>query len=76
MRIYVIVALAGIAVVAHAQSPTSGGIKGRVVDDQTHEPLPGVTVTATSPALLQPQSAITDETGTYVISDLPPGAPR
>ena len=46
-----------------ASSPTS----------KTGEPLAGVTVVATSPALSQTQTAITDEKGYYKIADLPPG---
>ena len=35
--------------------------------------LPGVTVTATSPALLRPVTAVTDSTGYYRLLNLPPG---
>ena len=58
---------------ARAQSNTSGAIQGTVVDSKTGEKLAGVTVIATSPALAQAQTAITDENGQYKITDLPPG---
>jgi outer membrane receptor protein involved in Fe transport len=58
---------------ASAQSATSGAIQGTVVDQKDGSALAGVTVIATSPALAQTQTAITDEKGTYKINDLPPG---
>ena len=51
----------------------SGGVRGVVTDKKTGEKLPGVTVVATSPALAQTQTAITDEQGFYKIDGLPPG---
>src|SRR6266853_1639007 len=59
--------------VAAAQGSSVGAIQGQVKDSKTKEPLAGVTVIATSPALAQTQTAITDDKGTYKISDLPPG---
>jgi hypothetical protein len=50
--------------------------RGRVngtVTDNTGAVLPGVTVTTTSPALLQPQVQVTGEDGTYRFLALPPG---
>jgi outer membrane receptor protein involved in Fe transport len=58
---------------ARAQSNTTGAIQGVVTDKKTGDAMPGVTVVATSPALSQTQTAITDEKGFYKISDLPPG---
>lgn len=49
-----------------------GSIAGRVID-QTGAVLPGVTVTITSDRLLQPQSAVTTETGAYRFAELPIG---
>src|SRR5579884_3326171 len=49
--------------VARAQQET-GEIFGKVTD-QSGAVLPGVTVTITSPVLLQPQTAVTSATGTY-----------
>src|SRR5688572_20004527 len=61
--------------IAHAQgggASSTGTIQGRVMDAQGAV-LPGVTVTATSPALIQPQSTVTSETGNYRFPAVPPG---
>src|SRR5262249_17713518 len=58
-----LVALVATSVLANAQQQT-GEIFGRV-PDQSGAVLPGVTVTLTAPNLLQPQTAVTSETGTY-----------
>jgi outer membrane receptor protein involved in Fe transport len=58
---------------AVAQSLTTGAIQGRVIDAATREPLPGVTVWVTSPSLIEPQTAITDDDGQYKITELLPG---
>jgi outer membrane receptor protein involved in Fe transport len=52
---------------AHAQSTTTGAVQGRVTDADTGEALGGVTVTIGS------QIAITDENGTFKITELIPG---
>ena len=49
-----------------------GRINGTVTDN-TGAVLPGVTVTATSPALIQPQVQVTGERGDYRFPALPPG---
>jgi hypothetical protein len=49
-----------------------GRINGTVTDN-TGAVLPGVTVTATSPALIQPQVQVTTEDGSYRFLALPPG---
>ncbi|MEW6320952.1 MAG: TonB-dependent receptor [Acidobacteriota bacterium] len=51
---------------------STGTIQGRVTDAQGAV-LPGVTVTATSPAMLGQQTAITSETGAYRFPAVPPG---
>jgi hypothetical protein len=51
---------------------STGTIQGRVSDAQGAV-LPGVTVTATSPALLGAQTAVTSETGNYRFPAVPPG---
>src|SRR3712207_4500827 len=58
---------------ATAQTLTTGAIQGVVTDAQTGEALPGVTVVAASPALQGTQAAITDDTGQFKITNLPPG---
>ena len=55
-------ALLAVPVASSAQQP--GEIFGKVTDT-SGAVMPGVTVTLTSPVLLQPQSAITSETGSY-----------
>ena len=62
-----IVLLAGFA---HAQ--TTGEIYGKAVD-KSGAVVPGVTVTLTSPALLQPQVAVTSGTGVYRFPSIPIG---
>ncbi len=68
MRLRTTALLAAFALVfgvarATAQSQT-GEIFGKVTDE-SGAVLPGVTVTLSGPSLLQPQTAITSETGTY-----------
>lgn len=67
--------LLGMSLPANAQSVTSGLIRGRVADD-TGGALPGVTVTATSPALLAPKTDVTDAEGNYRLPDMPIGEYR
>jgi len=68
MRVRAIVlALAAVLAVsgpASAQGQQTGEIFGKVTD-QSGAALPGVTVTLTAPTLLQPETAVTSETGTY-----------
>ena len=66
----VLALLAGVSVGA-AQVQT-GDINGRVADN-TGAVLPGVTVTATSPALISPLVAVTSATGTYSFPRVPIG---
>jgi outer membrane receptor protein involved in Fe transport len=60
------------AMSAAAQTSTTGSIEGTVVD-VNGAAVPGVTVTATSPNLIRPQSAVTNEEGIYRLGNLPPG---
>jgi outer membrane receptor protein involved in Fe transport len=55
-----------------AQTSTTGTIEGQVVDTNG-APVPNVTVSVTSPNLIRSQSAQSDDTGRYRISNLPPG---
>ncbi|HLU65932.1 MAG TPA: carboxypeptidase regulatory-like domain-containing protein, partial [Kofleriaceae bacterium] len=59
--------------VAHAQDSTTGAVRGIVRDKATSETVIGATVVASGPALQGTQATITDETGQYFISNLPPG---
>lgn len=49
-----------------------GSLRG-TIKDQQGAALPGVAVTATSPALLSPVTAVTDNEGNYRLINLPPG---
>ena len=58
---------------AWSQSVTTGSIAG-VVRDPSGAVLPGVTVEAASPALIEKiRTAVTDQQGNYKIVDLRPG---
>src|SRR5437773_3985766 len=57
---------------AMAQTVTTGSISG-IVSDQSGAAVPDITVRATSPNLIQPQSATSGPDGRYTILNLPPG---
>src|SRR4051794_9501160 len=67
-----LVFLFAFAFVAPAGAQTTGGIVGRVTDEGGGV-LPGVTVEATGPALQGARTAVTDGSGGYHLSLLPPG---
>jgi hypothetical protein len=56
-------------------SRTTGALQGTVTDTQG-SPLPGVTVTITSPNLQGSRTEVTDADGKYTIPSLPPGTYR
>ena len=58
---------------AFAQDSTTGAAQGVVSDSATGENLAGVTVVATSPSMQQSRTAVTDGSGRYKLSSLPPG---
>ncbi len=64
--------LAGFASVAMAQTSTTGSIEGTVTD-QNGAAVRGATVSVTSPTLISPQTATTNDNGRYTILSLPPG---
>ena len=69
----VLIVLAWLPARGWAQSTTTGAIAG-VVKDTTGAVLPGVTVEASSPALIErTRSVTTDTQGNYKITDLRPG---
>ena len=69
----VVLALASLASSAPAIAQTGdGSIRGFVKDEQGAV-LPGVTVTAHSPALLSPVASVSDTGGYYRLLNLPPG---
>ncbi len=63
--------LAGMVGTGMAQQQT-GAIVGRIADN-TGAVLPGATVTISGPALIQPRTLVTSETGTFRAPDLPIG---
>ena len=70
----VVVILASIFLLTQAASAQDAGIGG-VVSDDTGGVLPGVTVTAASPVLIEGQRiAISDGEGRYAVPALPPGS--
>src|SRR5688500_7142744 len=65
-----------VALLAMAAPTLAQDFRGRIngtVTDNTGAVLPGVTVTATSPALIQPQVQVTGSDGSYRFIALPPG---
>jgi outer membrane receptor protein involved in Fe transport len=64
--------LALFSVSINAQTATTGTIEGTVVDINGAA-VPGVTVTVTSPNLITPQTAVTNDEGRYRLLNLPPG---
>src|ERR1700675_1810922 len=63
------ISLAGVAMAGQQQASIFGQVK-----DESGGVLPGVTVSAKSPALQVPQvDTVTDERGEYRLSPLPPG---
>ncbi len=67
----VVVGLAMVIREAAAQGG-DGSLRGTVRDEQGAA-MPGVTITATSPAALTPSVAVTDASGNYRLVNLPPG---
>jgi outer membrane receptor protein involved in Fe transport len=55
-----------------AQTSTTGTIEG-LITDRNEAVVPDVTITASSPNLIRPQSSTTDGGGRYRILNLPPG---
>jgi outer membrane receptor protein involved in Fe transport len=76
-RIFTIAcAIAGLllaSTTALAQNSTTGAIRGVVKDTATGQPMVAATVVVTSVSLQQPQTQITDSSGVYYLSNLPPG---
>jgi hypothetical protein len=58
---------------AYAQNTTTGAIQGRVIDASSGNGLEDITVVVSGPALQGTQSELTDESGGYIITNLPPG---
>ena len=72
-RVIVAVALFAALVPLRAGAQTGdAGLRGNVTDEQGGV-LPGVTVTASGPAIMAPATAVTDTAGYYRLVNLPPG---
>jgi len=56
-----------------SQEMQTGSITGKIVDDKG-DPLPGVSITVTGPALQGKMSAVTNREGVYRVPGLPPGS--
>jgi hypothetical protein len=69
---WIVLAHTGMAFAQGGGASSTGTIQGRVTDAQGAV-LPGVTVTAASPALLGQQSGVTSDTGNYRFPAVPPG---
>src|SRR5258707_1240074 len=72
LAMFVAIAIA-FAATGFAQGVQTGTIRGTVKDQQSLA-VPGVTVTATSPAMQGSRSVVTDAQGQFTINALPPGA--
>jgi hypothetical protein len=62
--------------VAVVAAPGTTAIEGTIRDAATADPLPGVTIVVSSPALGGELAAITDELGRFSLSTVPPGTYR
>src|SRR5229473_2039116 len=58
---------------AHAAAEQEGIIRGRIIEAETGAPVPGATVTVSSPSLGEPRSVTSNEEGEYVVPNLPIG---
>ena len=67
-----VLAASGVSFAQGGGASSTGTIQGRVTDAQGAV-LPGVAVTAISPALIQQQTTVTSETGNYRFPAVPPG---
>lgn len=67
-----VIALSVLGVTASAQSIPTSTLSGRVASEDGR-PLPGVSVTVTSPSLQGQRTATTTDTGDYIFNLLPPG---
>jgi hypothetical protein len=68
----VLVGLVLLALPGSALAQTDGSVRGYARDEQGGA-LPGVTITATSPSVATPFTAVTDREGFYRLVNLPPG---
>ena len=70
--VVVLVWLLALSIVPEVSAQSGNGtLRGKVVDEQG-APMPGVTITASSPQALTPVVAVTDGNGEYRLANLPP----
>ena len=69
----IVIAIGSLVQATLAAQGVQTGILSGVVKDPDGLPLPGATVTVTSPALQGERTAVTDAIGAYIIRGLPPG---
>jgi hypothetical protein len=72
LLVLVFVAAVALPATIHAQGVQTGVLSG-IVKDPDGLPVPGATVTVTSPALQGERFVVTDQIGAYIIRGLPPG---
>ncbi len=71
--LFIVTSLAAVGL-AHAIGEQTGRIKGTITDGATKAPMPGVTVTVRSPALIGgPRTVFSSDDGRYEVPNLPPG---
>jgi hypothetical protein len=63
----------GGARIAHGAGELEGQIRGKVLEAATDAPVPGATVSVTSPSLGDPRVVTTDEDGAFLVPNLPLG---
>src|ERR1700758_3716671 len=68
---YIFIIFSVVFVAIHAFAQTTASLTGQVTTEG--KPLPGVTVTITSPNLQGTRTAVTGDNGGYQFSGLPPG---
>jgi hypothetical protein len=68
-----LIALGGLVTAADAAAQGGDGSLRGAVRDEQGAAMPGVTITATGPALIAPSVALTDADGNYRLINLPPG---
>src|SRR5512140_2412984 len=72
LSVFVAVALLVVGATANAQGLPTATISGRVINEG--QGLPGVSVTATSPALQGSRTTVSGSNGSYAFVNVPPGA--
>jgi hypothetical protein len=72
-QLFVALGLIALLLAGTAYAQTTGALTGTVFEKEGGQPLPGVQVTITSPALQGTKTAYTDGTGLFKFREIPPG---